>query len=310
MTNESKKIAILMGIYNGEKFVAQQLESFKKQTHPNWELYVSDDGSNDATISIISSTTQSWDSHKVEVLKGPQSGFSKNFLSLACNAQIKADYYAFADQDDVWLENKLEMALKTLIAIEKPGIPALYFGRTIYTDEKLKPYGYSKLMNRPLSFKNAIIQSVAGGNTMLFNSHAKKLLERIGPVPAVSHDWWLYQVITGVNGIVVYDKTPYVLYRQHDNALIGGNTSLASKLKRVINGFNNRFKSWSDQNIQCFALAAPFLKEEHNATVRKLNVLRTGNLWQRAGLTLKTGIYRQSRIGTLAINIAALFKKV
>ena len=105
-------VAILLGTYNGEKFLEAQLDSLEAQSVTNWTLYVSDDGSTDATLDIIHRYQSKWGTDKIRYRLGPQKGFAQNFLSLACDTSIKADYYAFCDQDDVWLPEKLSIALE------------------------------------------------------------------------------------------------------------------------------------------------------------------------------------------------------
>lgn len=109
MTVSSPSVAILMGTFNGEKYLAEQLDFLEAQTVTNWRLYVSDDGSTDATLDIIHRYQSKWGTDKIQYRLGPQKGFAQNFLSLACDTSIKADYYAFCDQDDVWLPEKLRV---------------------------------------------------------------------------------------------------------------------------------------------------------------------------------------------------------
>ena len=103
MNSSQPSVAILMATFNGEKFLAEQLDSLQIQTISNWRLYVSDDGSSDGTMDIIKRYQVLWGADKLQYRPGPQKGFAQNFLSLACDPDIKADYYAFCDQDDVWL---------------------------------------------------------------------------------------------------------------------------------------------------------------------------------------------------------------
>lgn len=310
MTIATAKIAILMCTYNGEKFIADQIDSIQQQSHKQWTLYISDDGSNDATLEIIHQKFLNWKGNECVFLNGPKLGFCRNFLSLACNKSIQADYYAFSDQDDVWDKNKLLVAVGKLHNTMNPNIPELYFGRSTYADENLRPYAQSRKMTRPLGFKNAILQSVAGGNTIMFNQAAKRLIENVGVVPAVSHDWWLYQLISGVHGNVYYDENSYILYRQHESALIGGNTSLRSKFKRIFNVMNSQFKGWCTQNIQCFLIARPYFTAESNQLVDQLIEIRKSNLFKRTLGMIKTGIYRQTTMGTLGIIVAVMFNRL
>ena len=185
-------MAILLCTYNGARFLAEQLDSLGSQTHQNWVVFASDDGSTDQTLEILRQYEAKWPARKLTIRQGPQKGFCQNFLSLACDPDIKADYYAFCDQDDVWLPAKLEVALSNIVANQSDGVPYLYCGRSKYVTENLKPRGMSPLFVFPPSFRNALVQSIAGGNTIVFNQAAKLLLEKVGPVYVPSHDWWSF----------------------------------------------------------------------------------------------------------------------
>ena len=106
--------AILLCTYNGARFLAEQLDSLEAQTHQNWIVISSDDGSTDQTLEILYQYQAKWPAGKLTIRSGPQKGFCQNFLSLACDPEIKADYYAFCDQDDVWLIDKLKMGINNI----------------------------------------------------------------------------------------------------------------------------------------------------------------------------------------------------
>jgi hypothetical protein len=114
-------------------------------------------------------------------------------FSFTRNQSNDYDYYAFIDQDVVWRPDKLRRALNWLTFVPD-GTPGLYCGRTELMSADGQPYGLSPLFTRPSAFENALLQSLGGGNTMVFNAAAKKLLERVGRLDVVLHDWWLYQL--------------------------------------------------------------------------------------------------------------------
>jgi hypothetical protein len=117
---------------------------------------------------------------------GPAEGSTANFLSLTCRADIDADYFAYADQDDVWESDKLERAVNWLKTIPE-GVPALYGSRTLLVDARNQHIGYSPLFEREPNFRNALVQSIAGGNTMVFNRAARDLLRRRAKTSKPSH---------------------------------------------------------------------------------------------------------------------------
>jgi glycosyltransferase involved in cell wall biosynthesis len=298
-----------MTSYNGEKFIRQQLESIFSQTFKNWQLIISDDGSTDKTIEIVFEYQKIW-GEKIQLRNGPQKGFAENFLSMACDRNLIADFYAFCDQDDVWLPQKLEIAIKQIRNACLNNEPFLYCGRTVSVDEKLKTTGQSTLFKKPPSFDNALVQSIAGGNTMVFNRACKLVIQTVGVVPTPSHDWWLYLLISGVGGKVFYDPKPLVLYRQHENSIFGENKSFFNRFKRLFILFDGRFKVWIDTNIKCLQMA------ENTLTYRadeSLNILL--NISQlslsRKIINLKYfRFYRQSSLQNLILKIALLMNKI
>jgi glycosyltransferase involved in cell wall biosynthesis len=303
-------VAILMGTKNGQQFLAQQLDSLGAQTHQNWVLIASDDGSSDDTLRILKAYQAKWPAGKLIIKEGPKQGFCVNFLSLACDPNIKADYYAFCDQDDVWLPTKLEVALQIITQYQEENVPYVYSGRTTYVNENLKKVGCSPLFAFPRTFRNALIQSIAGGNSMVFNQGAKNVLEKVGVVQHPSHDWWLYQLVTGVGGEVFYDPMPQVLYRQHKNALVGGNNSFMARVERISIVFKGEFRRWGDQNISLLCAAKPLLTHGSKETLELFKKMRDAKLKDRFRLMEVAGLYRQTWRGTISLLLAALLKKI
>ena len=302
--------AILMGTMNGARYLPEQLDSLAAQTHQNWFLIASDDGSTDDTLRILKAYQAKWPVGKLIIKEGPKQGFCANFLSIACDTSIKADYYAFCDQDDVWLPNKLAVAIQNMALNQEEGVPYVYCGRTTYVDENLKKIGYSPLFAFPRTFRNALVQSIAGGNTMVFNQCAKNALEKVGIVQHPSHDWWLYQLVTGVGGIVFYDPIPQALYRQHKNALVGGNNSFWARIDRISMFFKGEFRRWCNQNIEILCIAKPLLNHGSTETLELFKLMRNAGLKDRFRLMEVAGLYRQTWRGTISLVLAALLKKI
>jgi len=308
--SNSPLVGILLCTYNGARFLAEQLDSLEVQTHQNWMVIASDDGSTDQTLEILQQYQAKWPNGKLTIRSGPQKGFAQNFLSLACDPNIRADYYAFCDQDDVWLPEKLTVALENIASNQPADVPYLYCGRTKYVTEKLKPCGMSPLFVFPPSFRNALVQSIAGGNTMVLNHAAKLLLEKVGLVDVSSHDWWMYQLVSGVEGGVFYDPKSYVLYRQHEFALVGGNNSFPAKMERVWMLLQGRFQKWNTQNIEVLKQVSYLLVKNHQDILSMFEILRNARLKDRFRLLEVCGLYRQTRRGTFSLYLAALIRKI
>lgn len=313
LTKDSSKyplVTILLCTYNGANYLKSQLDSIESQNYQNWVLFASDDGSTDATLEILKNYKTKWPEGRLTIVSGPKKGFSQNFLSLACNPHIKGEYFAFSDQDDIWLDNKLSVAVKNIMTYEVKENPYLYCGRTIYYNEVKKIIGKSPLFNFLGSFRNALVQSLAGGNTMVFNNASKLLLEYVGETKVSSHDWWTYQIITGVGGSIYYDPIPQILYRQHKGAIVGGNKTFMAQVRRVKMLFGNRFKIWNNENIKELNRIRHLLLEENRKILDIFIIMRTASVLDKLRLMGVAGLYRQTLRGTVGLYIACLFNKI
>jgi glycosyltransferase involved in cell wall biosynthesis len=301
-------VAILLCTYNGARFLDEQLDSLEAQSHQNWVVIASDDGSTDQTLEVLQQYQAKWPAGKLTIRSGPQKGFCQNFLSLACDLEIKADYFAFCDQDDVWLPEKLKVALKHFCT--NSDVTYLYCSRTRYIDEAGILTGESPKFVHPKTFRNALVQCVAGGNTMVFNKATKLLLEVSYPVKVPSHDWWLYQLVTGAGGGVYFDQVPRVMYRQHPQSLVGENTSLVARLDRVKMVLNGKFRAMISENINAMGSNLQMLTPENLEIFYLFKKMRGQRLKDRVRLLEVCGIYRQSWRGTVSLMIATMLKKI
>lgn len=296
-------VTILLATYDGEHYLKEQLDSIIQQTHKNWTILASDDGSRDRTLSILNE-------YNVVIQKGPSKGFAANFLSLIINANSNSDYYAFADQDDVWEASKLKHALTLLDAVPK-NIPALYCGRTYLVDENLSYLGCSPLFKKKPSFKNALAQNIGGGNTMIFNQAALTLLRQTNNHnPIVSHDWWAYLLISGSGGTVYYDPTPRLYYRQHMTNLVGGNSNWLARFYRVRMLFKGRLKNWVTLNNNHLLEISHVLTPENKQILAKFELARQSWFGLRLIKIMKLGIHRQTIFGQLGFLVGLLFNKI
>ncbi|TKA89435.1 glycosyltransferase family 2 protein [Guyparkeria sp. SB14A] len=303
-------IAVLVCVYHPEeRYLREQLDSILNQTHENLSVWVSDDGDDQATRDVLTEYQAKFPVGKITLVTGPRKGFAANFLSLVSRDEIEADYYAFSDQDDIWEPKKLEQALAKLRGVAQSG-PALYGSRTRLIDARGSVIGQSPLFMRKPSFRNALVQSLAGGNTMVFNHAAKELLSRAGMPDVVSHDWWAYLMITGAGGRVIYDPVSWIQYRQHGSNLIGSNVSMWARFTRVWWLFRNRFRNWNDVNIAALEDARDALSPENRKILELFVRARQSALPLRLMLLRKTGVYRQTLAGSLGLLLAAFTNKL
>ncbi len=303
-------VAILMATKQGERFLPQQLDSVRKQTHSNWTLWVSDDGSTDRSIELVEQFRHWGGKERVTVRSGPGQGHSANFLSLTCDRQIEADFFAYSDQDDIWEADKLARAVAKLQALPHD-VPAMYCSRIRLIDETNRELKLFGLWERPPSFANALTQNIAPGHTIVFNQAARELLLEAGPhSDVVSHDWWCYQLITGCGGTVLYDPYPGVRHRQHQGNCIGACSNVTARIKNLKMLLNNRFGQACDKHIAALGKVEHLLTEHNRQLLRRFAAARKGPLLTRLIGVHRCGLYRQTWHGNLCLLVGTLLKKI
>lgn len=297
------KIAILLGTHNGSRYLSDQLESYTDQTIRDWQLWASDDDSKDNTLNILKEYQQALGNSKVKILRGRNLGLGHNFLSLALNREISAEYYAFSDQDDIWNPDKLERAISHLEEVPQH-IPAMYFSRHSVMSSNGKITRISKHFERPPTFKNALIQNIASGNTIVLNQAARSLLIEAGVTNTPYHDWWCYLLITGAGGKIIYDPEPTLKYRQHTSNNVGTNTSLKGKIKRTKLLLEGKFNETVIKNLKCINQSKKLLTTKNKETLRLFESACTTPPPSSLSNFFLSGVYRQNRLETLIIALA------
>ncbi|GAA4340652.1 glycosyltransferase family 2 protein [Pigmentiphaga soli] len=304
------RIAILMCTYNGRHFLEEQLESIAQQRYRHWCLWVSDDGSTDGTAELLARYRATWGADKIHILKGPSCGSVANFMFLIRHPGITADLYAYADQDDVWLPHKLERAAAWFDS-QPRSRPALYGTRTELIDAQGHSLGLSPLFTRPPDFRNALVQTMAGGNTMVINQLARHLLMQLphDTLPSY-HDWWTYMAISAVGGGLHYDPRPSLRYRQHGNNLNGENRSFRERMRRLAMLLRGDLRTNNTTNLRALRALNANLPPEHKDVLCHYEMVREGNLLQRLYALAQSGIYRQSRTQQPALYLAAALRRL
>jgi len=224
-TSDSK-VEILLATYNGEKYIREQIESVINQTYKEWELLVHDDCSTDQTLKIIKDI-QGYHPGKITIIEdGIRTGGAKqNFQHLLNHSH--ADYIMFCDQDDLWLENKIEACMKVMNQEEKEknGKPIIIHTDIIVVDEYLNTIAPSmfkqqKLQKNLNSFEESLLINNITGCTMLINRQAAFFGMNM-PKEAIMHDWWIGIKTLQNSGTVKFLDQPTIKYRQHANNTIG-----------------------------------------------------------------------------------------
>jgi glycosyltransferase involved in cell wall biosynthesis len=224
------QVAILLSTHNGAAYLPEQLDSLSRQSHQDWVLYWRDDRSSDATRLIMKDfLVLLGPGRSVVIDDGEWIGSTASFLRLLGAAHAGgAAWVAFADQDDIWLPNKLARGLRALATAPQRS-PALYCARQVLVDAALRRMGESPKVRHPGGFPAALAQNIATGCTLMLNAAAAGLVASSRPPAGTVHDWWCYLLVAAAGGQVLADPEPVVLYRQHESNLIGAPASASRR---------------------------------------------------------------------------------
>lgn len=213
-------ILVLMSTYNGEKYIAEQIDSILCQKNvEDIKILIRDDGSRDGTISIIEDYIK--DHNNIILIKGHNVGCEESFNLLAsyANKKCQADYYAFCDQDDIWMPDKLQTAINILNTYDSKK-PNLYFSNLTLVDSNLIPLYEMYNSEEVIDVKKmTFIQLFIFACTSVFNKTALQYYCK-PEKNNCNHDHWIF-IICSLLGNVYYDSSSHILYRQHANNVSG-----------------------------------------------------------------------------------------
>lgn len=238
-------VAVIMSTYNGDKFLREQIESILLQENVRVMLFIRDDGSRDSTAEIIAEYAETypnvifWDKGQIQNL-----GIRDSFLTLlkeVCFAYPEINYFAFADQDDVWKKDKLSAAVR-LMREQNPdeAKSTLYYSNKTFVDaelhlieeERIKYYG---------DFYDILWSSLASGCTMVINRSMVCLAVSEMPTEYPSiHDAWVYRLAILCGAAIVFDPVSHILYRQHGNNVCGKDAVALVRKNSVFSIFSRR----------------------------------------------------------------------
>ena len=232
INDRKKKVQVLLSSYNGVDYISEQIESILCQCGVQVELFIRDDGSCDQTMDLIQEYAKKYPN--VHFYQGAHIGVSKSFFDLMAHAEQSADYYAFADQDDVWLPCKLLRAVTLLeqLTDTQKKAPVLYASGLIYADEALQQLKTARWKQKKMpSFGNALTENICTGCTQVFNQELLTLVKKHKPKCGILHDWWMY-LSAACFGTVVYDDAAFLYYRQHSANVVGMSNCFLGRWKR------------------------------------------------------------------------------
>ncbi|WP_280860355.1 glycosyltransferase [Pararhodobacter sp. SW119] len=298
-------VSILMCTLNGARWLPAQLDSLLGQSHQDWSLWVSDDGSIDGTHAVLAEFANRHPGRVARILKGPQKGSAANFLQLLCHPELPAGIVALADQDDVWFPHKLSSALQVLR--QSADSPCAWAARYRVVDIETRGEILSARWARGPSFANAVVQNILSGHTLTMNRAAVQIVRRAGVQAVPHHDWWLYLLFAACDARIVADGNVVLDYRQHDTNAMGIRSTHQARSARLASLLDGRLRDWiaanmaalNAANVPLTPVAEEFARRWPSATpLTRLQLMR------------EFGVHRQSSAETALIHLAAAIGKL
>ena len=215
-------ISVLLSTYNGAKYLREQINSILEQKNVDVDLCIRDDGSKDETLDIIKDYANNYEN--VHIVTGGLDGsvgVGRSFMSMLYDLNDEYDYYAFADQDDIWDPDKLNCAVSSLKKCDNE--PSLYVCNQRCVDFK------GNFMNKRFpddfpkqALNNILFTNLYAGCTMVFNGRLKELLCDTDRRPSIDyfqhriHDAWTACVASS-SGRLIYDPECHMSFRRHNS---------------------------------------------------------------------------------------------
>ena len=299
-------IDILMATYNGETYLREQIDSILRQSNTDWRLIIRDDCSTDSTVRIIQEYQAQYPDKFILIQADTPSGSAQNnFFQLIKYWQQHCDthYIMFADQDDVWLPQKIQMTLDKMHELENQynkDIPLLVHTDLSVVDAELNEINPSMFAMQNMDAKrdklnNILVQNIVTGCTMMVN---KTLLDMVTEIPqhAVMHDMWL-ALIASAFGHIGFVEIATILYRQHeDNANGAKNVNSAQyviqklkKKEKIHQGLVKQYRQ-ADEFLNIYNL---LLTDSQQNMLQAYAGLEQGNLLQKAAVLTKHRLYKK-----------------
>ena len=264
--NDDIQIDILLATYNGEKYLKCQLDSILNQTHKNIRILINDDCSTDGTKGILEEYEKK-DKRIIVNYNEKNLGYIKNFENLLKRVENK--FFMLSDQDDFWMENKVEISLEKLLKDNAD----LVFTDLEVVDENLnqitpslvKFMKMNKNIQKHKDYKLVFLRNCVTGCTIISK---KELIDKYIPIPEekpMVHDWWMALIISQIGKLSFLDK-PTIKYRQHGKNELG-----IYGMKNYIQDFDEYRKKYIDLKLAQFDIYIKNQKSFENKELIKLS---------------------------------------
>lgn len=300
-----KTVTVIMSSYNGSSFIERQIKSIYNQKDVSINCFIRDDGSSDNTLQILTELQKEY--ANLSFIVGDNVGWEKSFL-IALILAPQADYYAFADQDDIWFDNKIINGLNQLAQYPDNEV-VMFHCNKISVNGDLTPLSHQiKRLSRPINRQNAVVQEYAQGCSIIFNNAAKNLLTRRLPIEKIAHDFWV-GLVCFMFGHVIYDCNPYFYHINYGNNASGEGHLLKSWQKRwrMFWGTKNVYYLPS---LDLLSDAYVDLLTDEDKIFLQQTLDYKINIRSKLNLLFSLKFRRASLLGTLSLKCAIVFNRL
>lgn len=248
----SKHTVVLLSSYNGSKYIEEQISSIFNQTEKDIDLYIRDDASKDDTVKLIKEMMES--NSRIHLIEGVENlGYKKSFKALIDyleDNKVEFDYVSFCDQDDYWEPKKIERSIVKIVEKENnKSIPVCYSSNLTIVDQKLNKVGMMHESSPiPKNKYEMLLNGFAYGCTIVLNRQAFDLIKKFDGSDKFAFDFYI-PIIVSLFGENIWDIESSILYRQHDNNVIGSKRSFKKLLSEVLYKYSIKYYSSFSKKI-------------------------------------------------------------
>lgn len=304
---ELSEITVVMTAYNGRAYIEEQIESILKGDFSDFSIHVYDDGSTDGTRELLGELSKKYPDKLVFFPNPENKGVIRNFMEGACAA--KSPYIMFADQDDVWVADKLSKTLQIMKEREKAvgkDKPIAVFADAKVVNEKLEEiapsfHGNSHLDTSKVDFSHLLMENKLIGCTMMINQAMQKKLFVI-PKKIRMHDWWI-GLIGAAMGEIAYLPEPMLLYRQHEKNVVGSKT-FGSYIKARVSALDKQKLALLQTEEQAEAFLSVFgdeLSLEKKEIAEAFVAMKTAGFFKKRRLLFKYGFWKTGLVRNIGV---------
>lgn len=292
MPTTSPTFEVLILTYNGGQYIEELLISIIRQLPPQCKILISDDGSTDATLRLIEEISRKTEV-RIDIIKAPGDGVIENFFYAV--HRTTAEYIFVADQDDIWLPNKVSEFTDRMSQTSEPHL--LFSDAYTWhpeTDRRISFWREQHINPKHCkSLKTLLFRNCVQGASMAIN---RSLIEKLTHTPenAMMHDWWCALAASAM-GHIEYIDTPTLLYRQHSSNQIGSN------LKRTFAQKRQATRQIFKQAIEFSLSYGNELSETDQKMLNSFTKSIKGNILQRAIYLMMFRPIRSNTLKTLTL---------